>query len=527
MATSSLDFGDTYTRRLLIYILIDCSESMVGEPLDSVNQGLIQLVEDLRNDPVAVETAWLSLITFAGRARQVVPLTEITGFRPPSLTIGPGTSLGAALRLVAQCINRDIRKSTPSQKGDWKPLVFLLTDGKPTDNWQDGLTNFRTDAKEANIIGIGCGEDADTDILKAITPNVLLMKSVTPGSFKAFFNWVSSSVRTVSVSASRDGKGGKMPLPPSGVLEMVGNVSLGEKYVSHPGQIILSAHCRDTKLGYLMRYKRISPEGDTYQAEKAYKVGNDYFGELFLNSIAITVDAGKLTGAPACPYCGRKGWRRISDIEGLECSDELQLSGKKAQVLFVLDVTGSMSGEIRGVKESIKQFLDFIHTEGLSIQVGLIAFRDLTVNELPEVLKFGRAVFTEDVEEFKAKVSGLKARGGGGNAGVSSYDALVLATKQKFEDNVSHILILITDQPPLLPDGKIQNIETVVSSLKKAQIDQLYIVTPERVKSCFSLILTEIQGQFFELGTDGRGVAAFQKILLNIGQSISVAARLG
>ena len=67
----------------------------------------------------------------------------------------------------------------------------------------------------------------------------------------------------------------------------------------------------------------------------------------------------------------------------------------------------------------------------------------------------------------------------------------------------------------------------MIASLVNARINQLFIVTPERVQSAFAPLLTVIKGQFIELGADGRGAAAFNKILLNIGHDISLATRVG
>ena len=64
-----------YVRRLPIYLLIDTSGSMMGEPIEAVKQGIRTLITELKGDPQAVETAYLSVITFDSHARQLVPLT--------------------------------------------------------------------------------------------------------------------------------------------------------------------------------------------------------------------------------------------------------------------------------------------------------------------------------------------------------------------------------------------------------------------------------------------------------------------
>ena len=124
-------------RRLPVYFLIDVSESMVGEPIQQVENGMRQIVQELRTDPYALETAFISVIAFAGKAKSLSPLTELYKFYPPTFPIGGGTSLGAALDFLMDDIDRNVVKTTEERKGDWKPIIFLFTDGTPTDNPSD------------------------------------------------------------------------------------------------------------------------------------------------------------------------------------------------------------------------------------------------------------------------------------------------------------------------------------------------------------------------------------------------------
>lgn len=517
----------SFERRLPIYLLLDCSESMVGEPLDAVNQGLALLCSDLRSDPVAIETAWLSLITFAGKA-QACPLTDVLKFSPPSLTVSPGTSLGAAFELLAQCLQKEVRKSTPMQKGDWKPIVFLLTDGMPTDDWQKGWQRFNAASSSlpVNLIAIGCGEDADSEVLRKVTPSVLLMKSMSSGDFKAFFKWVSSSVRTASVEIATQGRPVNLPAPPADTFTApeTGAKSTAAK---SPMQVFLAARCREHKKGYLMRYRRAAASADKYVAEKAYSVGDDYFAEAAASPVGRTLDSSKLSGAPNCPHCGRPGWTLAPDKSSLICSDKLEMGGRSAQVMFVLDVTGSMSGEIEGVKDNIKDFMDYIQSEGLAVEAGLIAFRDLEVDEPPEVFKFKGQPFTNNSADFKTKVSKLSANGGGGNEGESSLDALALACRQPFKEDVARILILITDEPPLIPDGSVHSMEDIIKAMGKAGIQQLHLVVSDYLSDTYAPLQREVRGKTFKLDDSERGGKSFRKVLLDIGRSISVTTRLG
>ena len=70
-------------RRLPVYILIDTSGSMHGEPIEAVRNGLQVLISSLRQDPYALETAYISVITFSSSAKQLIPLTELMSFQIP------------------------------------------------------------------------------------------------------------------------------------------------------------------------------------------------------------------------------------------------------------------------------------------------------------------------------------------------------------------------------------------------------------------------------------------------------------
>ncbi|MBF0239894.1 MAG: VWA domain-containing protein [SAR324 cluster bacterium] len=502
-------------RRLPIYLLLDCSESMVGEPLEAVQLGVQYLQETLRKDPIALETAFVSVINFSGKARQTLPLTEMLQFTPPKLSVGPGTGLGNALDLLSQCIQKEVRKSTPERKGDWKPIAFLLTDGTPTDSWKEALTRLKVAVPSLSLVALGCGTDVDMSVLQALTPQAYQMSSVSADSMKVFFKWVSASIQTTSSHLHQQGKEIQIaPLPPE--IQAINK----SQPARESSQLILAARCQKSKQVYLMRYRK---SGSTFQAEKSYPVGPDYLQEAKAAPSGANIDSSQLKGSPPCPYCGNPGWKPSPDPAWLECSEK-KAGGNDTQVMFVLDVTGSMSGEIDGVKNNITDFMDYIHSEKLNAEVGIIAFRALHSGELPEIMRFDGSLFTKDANKFKKVISRLIATGGGG-PGESSPDALVLASKQSFRKESTKIFILISDQPPQIPDGRIRSLREVSQAMKNAQIQQLYIVVPDSLTSAFRPLLDGIKGQFFNL--DNRGGDSFRKILLDIGQSISVNTRLG
>ena len=178
---------------------------MSGEPIEQVKNGVQMLVSALRQDPYALETAYLSVITFSSTASEAVPLTELTAFQVPALTASGATSLGDALSLVANLASTQLSKTTASSKGDWKPMVFLMTDGAPTDDWEKGLQRFK---QERWGIVVGCAvNNGDVTVLQKIAGDAVVKLDTSDSSaMSKFFKWVSASVSNNSKAVETAGK---------------------------------------------------------------------------------------------------------------------------------------------------------------------------------------------------------------------------------------------------------------------------------------------------------------------------------
>jgi uncharacterized protein YegL len=201
-------------RRLPVYLLLDTSGSMKGEPIESVKVGLSTLVSSLRGDPHALDTVHLSLMTFDRDVKVLVPLTSLEDFVLPDIATpeaGP-TMTGLALEKVCQSVEREVVKSTPNQKGDWRPLLFVMTDGSASD--VQLFNRMVPEVKKlsfGSVVGCAAGPKAKKEELQKFCNHVVALDTMDGHSFQSFFQWVSTAVAGGNMSM---GVTSELELPP-------------------------------------------------------------------------------------------------------------------------------------------------------------------------------------------------------------------------------------------------------------------------------------------------------------------------
>lgn len=182
-----------FIKRLPIYLILDCSSSMGGESAEAVKQAVKALIFELKSDPQMFESAYLSVITFSSKAQQIIPLTKLTKFEEPKLTIGGTSCLGQALDLFVHCINIEKEQKPKIQKTDWLPLAFLFSDGEAIDNWKQPVKQLK-EKNMATVIGCAVGANANTTLLKEISEYLIIMNTLSIGDFTQYFFFKSDSL---------------------------------------------------------------------------------------------------------------------------------------------------------------------------------------------------------------------------------------------------------------------------------------------------------------------------------------------
>lgn len=210
-------------RRLPVYILIETAGGMRGERIEAVKNGLDVMLSRLRQDPFALESVFISLIRFDRIAEVIIPLTELEILQIPEIEILQSSPphTGEALEFLCEQVEKEIIKSTEGQKGDWRPLLFILTRGVPADKEKFKSVVNRVKSKNfATIVACTAGSRSSEDDLKMLTSHVVHLDTADSSTLSSFFKWVSSSIGVGNLSTSSN-EDIVLPPPPPEVQPVI------------------------------------------------------------------------------------------------------------------------------------------------------------------------------------------------------------------------------------------------------------------------------------------------------------------
>lgn len=200
---AAVEFATNPEPRCACVLLLDTSGSMAGRPIAALNDGLAAFARDLGLDALARQRVEVAVVTFGGDVHVRQDFITAGQYEPAPLTAGGGTPMGEAVERALDMIER--RKVEYRENGIvyYRPWVFLITDGAPTDDWQAASARVR-DAEEASgvaFFAVGV-EDADMGVLEQLTVRTPL--KLQGLQFVELFVWLSQSQRNVSTSKPGD-----------------------------------------------------------------------------------------------------------------------------------------------------------------------------------------------------------------------------------------------------------------------------------------------------------------------------------
>ncbi len=197
-----LEFAINPEPRCPVVLLLDTSGSMMGTPIQELNQGLQQFWEEVCSDTLAAKRVEVAIVTF-GPVKTVQDFSVLTQCQPPSCKADGVTPIGEAI--VKGCSMLQDRKKLYKQNGItyFRPWMILITDGSPTDDISDATEAIALGEKEKALAFFAIGiSDADMQMLSSLSVREpLRLKGL---DFKEFFSWLSASVTSVSQSTPGD-----------------------------------------------------------------------------------------------------------------------------------------------------------------------------------------------------------------------------------------------------------------------------------------------------------------------------------
>ncbi|QZT38859.1 hypothetical protein K5X82_08140 [Halosquirtibacter xylanolyticus] len=318
-------------RKLPVFFLVDLSESMIGEPIDLVYKGMERLLRSLKKNPYALETVWIEVIGFAGKGKILEPYEELPLYYPPDFPIGGGTSLGAGLDLLMQEIDCHVKRSTYQSKGDWKPLVFLFTDGQPTDDYKISLSKWQEFYKNrCHTLVATLGKSVSNELLSPLADQAILLDGEQDKCFESYFKWLTDSIINSSIQVSEG-------IEPKTNVDNIGQglskIDLSkhdhEDAIIDDNYTVILGACQKTEEKYLIKYKRGVEilDGDVDSFDKVYRLNGvhrldyDSYKALSGSASKSSLDTKYLRGLPSCPYCYSAHAFAMCQCGGVFCVD--------------------------------------------------------------------------------------------------------------------------------------------------------------------------------------------------------------
>jgi uncharacterized protein YegL len=197
------DFAENPEPRCPSVLILDVSGSMGGAPIAELNAGLQVYRDELAADSLAAKRVEVAVLTFGGTVDLVSDFCTASSFSAPTLTARGDTPMGAAITQALDLLTQRKEQYRANGIAFYRPWIFLITDGGPTDQWQSAAQRVRNGEAKKSFAFFSVGvQGARMDILSQISSREPL--KLDGLRFRDLFQWLSNSQQSVSKSTPGD-----------------------------------------------------------------------------------------------------------------------------------------------------------------------------------------------------------------------------------------------------------------------------------------------------------------------------------
>lgn len=206
---ATVEFADNPEPRVPCVLLLDTSASMAGSAIAELNEGLRRFILEVAEDSLAHKRVDLAVISF-GPIKLEAPFGLVQVGLALDLQAGNDTPMGAAIVRAASLIEARKREYRANRISYFRPWIFLITDGEPTDDWKRAAEVVAAGEERGRFTFYAVGvEDASMEILASISVRKpLRLRGL---AFRELFAWLSNSMS--SMAHSQPGQLARLPRP--------------------------------------------------------------------------------------------------------------------------------------------------------------------------------------------------------------------------------------------------------------------------------------------------------------------------
>ena len=198
-----VEFIDNPESRVACVVMLDVSRSMTGTAIDEVNAGIQRFKDELEKDELTALRADVAVIAFNHEYEVVQNFGNIADFNPPALAASGGARIAPAVNAALDMIEERKAQYRAAGVSYYRPIVMLVTDGRPEHDEPDELAQTAARIKEneagrhLTFFAVGT-ETADLGALSKLSN--LQPKMLSGLQFGALFEWLSNSITAISQS---------------------------------------------------------------------------------------------------------------------------------------------------------------------------------------------------------------------------------------------------------------------------------------------------------------------------------------